>query len=71
MTGYRNGPGKVGWELYDLAKDPFELRNVYSEPSYGSVVEGLKQELVRLKSELGDLDSTHPRLEAVRAAHWK
>jgi arylsulfatase A-like enzyme len=35
-----------GWELYDLAKDPNELRNVYSDPAYAGVLGPLKDRLL-------------------------
>jgi hypothetical protein len=40
------------WECYDLAKDPHEMNNVYADPEYRSIVEELKQELMRLQNEL-------------------
>ena len=45
---------KGQWELFDLAKDPNELRNVYADPAYATVVTQLKAELARLQKELGD-----------------
>jgi arylsulfatase A-like enzyme len=44
------------WELYDLEKDPLEMRNVYSDPAYQKTVEQLKKEMYRLKKELKDED---------------
>jgi arylsulfatase A-like enzyme len=44
------------WELYDLQKDPLEMRNVYSDPAYQKTVEQLKKEMNRLKKELKDSD---------------
>lgn len=44
------------WELYDLQKDPLEMKNVYSDPAYRKTVEQLKKELNRLKKELKDED---------------
>jgi arylsulfatase A-like enzyme len=44
------------WELYDLEKDPTEMRNVYSDPAYQKIVEQLKKEMNRLKKELKDED---------------
>jgi arylsulfatase A-like enzyme len=41
------------WELYDLRKDPDELRNVYDDPAYASVVAELKTELERLRKKYG------------------
>ncbi|HMV50032.1 MAG TPA: sulfatase [Blastocatellia bacterium] len=42
------------WELYDLEKDPVEMKNVYSDPAYQKIVEQLKKELNRLRKELKD-----------------
>ncbi|MDP7016379.1 MAG: sulfatase [Pirellulaceae bacterium] len=42
------------WELYDLEKDPDELKNEYGNPSYAAVVAELKGELARLQKETGD-----------------
>jgi hypothetical protein len=38
-------------ELFDLVKDPHELRNVYADPGYSHVRAGLEKELARLASE--------------------
>ncbi len=40
------------WELFDLEKDPHELRSVYHDPAYEAVVTDLKQELDRLRAKL-------------------
>lgn len=45
--------GIVWWELFDLAKDPLELKNEYSNAEYSHVVEELKK-LTRLQTELQD-----------------
>jgi len=44
------------WELFDLAKDPHELNNVYAAPAYARTVRELKSELERLRRELNDHD---------------
>jgi arylsulfatase A-like enzyme len=44
------------WELYDLEKDPLELKNVYDEPGYAGVVKELKDKLKRLQALYGDSD---------------
>jgi len=44
------------WELYDLEKDPSETRNLYADPAHRDLVPRLKEELYRLKKELGDED---------------
>ncbi len=47
---------KDQWELYDLARDPEELLNVYADPIYADTVKMMKEELYRLKKEVGDED---------------
>ncbi|HIE51955.1 MAG TPA: DUF4976 domain-containing protein [Armatimonadetes bacterium] len=42
------------WELFDLEKDPYELRSLYDDPAYAEVGQQLKAELERLRKELGD-----------------
>ena len=42
------------WELYDLKKDPDELKNVCSDPEYADVVKKLKAELKRLRKRYKD-----------------
>jgi arylsulfatase A-like enzyme len=37
------------WEMYDLQKDPHEMRSVFAEPEYVSVARGLQTELTRLR----------------------
>ncbi|WP_316817864.1 sulfatase [Pedobacter nyackensis] len=39
------------WELYDLSKDPKELKNQYNNPSYLNKVNEMKAELKRLKQQ--------------------
>ena len=44
------------WELYDLKKDPDELKNVYADPACADTVKTLKAEMSRLRKELDDHD---------------
>jgi arylsulfatase A-like enzyme len=44
------------WELYDLEKDPYEMRNVYNNPAYVEVQEMMHGKLVDLRKEYGDSD---------------
>jgi arylsulfatase A-like enzyme len=50
------------WELYDLRRDPHELKNVYADPAYAETVKGLKEEMYRLKRELRDDDQFEKEL---------
>jgi arylsulfatase A-like enzyme len=42
------------WELFDLERDPLEMRSAYSEPDYGGIVDELRAELMRLRVLYGD-----------------
>jgi len=62
-------PMEPGWELYDLEKDPREMKNIYNDPLYVNVVKELKREIFRLKRELGDTDEKYPELVKLREEH--
>ncbi len=47
---------KNQWELFDLGRDPQELRNIYEDPAQKKLVARLKKELARLRKELKDDD---------------
>ncbi|MHC4109628.1 MAG: sulfatase family protein [Planctomycetota bacterium] len=44
------------WELYDLKKDPREMKNVLDDPAYADTVKKLKAELQRLRKKYKDED---------------
>jgi arylsulfatase A-like enzyme len=46
------------WELYDLKKDPREMRSVYNDPAYADIVTELKAELKRLRRKYKDTTGT-------------
>jgi hypothetical protein len=50
------------WELYDLTKDPKEVKNIYGDPANAELVKKLKDEMYRLKKELKDDDQFADRL---------
>ena len=61
--GVRKGPHKLihypatsEWELFDLAKDPRELRSVAADPAYAGIRKDLEAELERLRVQYGDND---------------
>jgi arylsulfatase A-like enzyme len=45
------------WELYDLEKDPMEMKNVYKDPVYVDVKAELHQQLEELREKYKDNDS--------------
>ncbi len=48
------------WELFDLEKDPDELRSVHDEPAYAPVRKELEAELKRLQQLYGDTNPEGP-----------
>ena len=44
------------WELYDLEADPAEMKNVYDDPAYANVRDGLHEKLEELRLQYGDSD---------------
>jgi arylsulfatase A-like enzyme len=46
------------WELYDLEKDPDELRSVYHDPEYAEIRDELKRKLWQAQAAVGD--NPHP-----------
>lgn len=49
-------PNAEEWELYDLERDPHELRNEYSNPEYAPTVAQLKQTLQNLRDKYEVVD---------------
>ena len=39
------------WELFDLEKDPKQLKSVFNDPAYAEVAANLKDELARLRAQ--------------------
>ncbi len=56
------------WELYDMRRDPHEMRNVYDDPAYAEVRARLHAELERLQQECGDTDPCEREYEFFRGA---
>jgi len=52
------------WELFDLEKDPHELKSVYDDPAYAGIVRELKTELARLRKELKVTDAVEREFDA-------
>jgi len=42
------------WELFDLKRDPDEMRNLYGNPEYSEVLEQMESELKLLIQSVGD-----------------
>lgn len=63
--GAKKTPTKPHWELYDLRKDPHEMKNVIADSKYAATVKRLKAELQRLKKQVGDTDAKYPALRKI------
>jgi arylsulfatase A-like enzyme len=44
------------WEMYDLEKDPHEMKSIYNDQSYNKVQADLHQKLKDLRAKYGDSD---------------
>ena len=42
-----------------------ENRNAYGDPRYAEVVRAMKEELLRLREEVGDTDEANPRMREI------
>ncbi|HUN04031.1 MAG TPA: DUF4976 domain-containing protein, partial [Niabella sp.] len=45
------------WELYDLQKDPHEMKNVYNDPAYLKVRKTMHKKLSALRKKYKDSDN--------------
>ena len=50
--GYGNDNDIDLWELFDLKKDPVEIKNIYGSPAYKKIQERLYQKLSEVRSEI-------------------
>jgi arylsulfatase A-like enzyme len=58
MKGAQPPDTEPGWELFDLKADIREMKNLYNDPKYASVVKKLKAELQQRQQETGDVPVT-------------
>ncbi len=56
--GARGPSDPPAYELYDLLNDPLEMNNVFDDPSYRAIADGLIAELARLQKKVGDQPHT-------------
>ena len=45
------------WEMFDLKKDPHEMKSIYNDPAYAKVQKDLHERLNELRKKYGDSDS--------------
>jgi len=58
------------WEFFDLKTDPKEIRNAYNNPQYADIIQSMKNELINLRKELGDMDEQSPVMQDIFKKHW-
>lgn len=61
-------PSEATWEFYDLETNPKELYNQYDDPQYAETIAQMKQDLMRLRSEVGDTDADYPAMQTLLKA---
>jgi len=49
------------WEMYDLEKDPSEMKNIYDDPSYADVKEMMHKKLGEMREKYGDNDELNAK----------
>jgi len=54
MKGAQEPATEPDWELFDMQKDPREMKNLYRDPAHAGTVKKLQAELDRLQKETGD-----------------
>ena len=54
MRGAQEPPTEPDWELFDMRRDPREMKNLYRDPAHAATVKKLKAELERVQKEAGD-----------------
>jgi hypothetical protein len=43
--------------MFDLEKDPHEMKSIYNDPSYASIQKDLHKRLTELRAQYGDSDA--------------
>ena len=44
------------WEMYDLEKDPSEMKNIYDDPAYADVQQMMHNRFNEMREKYGDSD---------------
>jgi len=56
--------------LFDLEKDPNELRNAYNDSKYRVIIDQMKTEILKQREMLGDMDEGNPEILEIITKHW-
>jgi N-acetylglucosamine-6-sulfatase len=63
-------PDTKEWMLFDLEKDPQEMKNVFADPAYSAVAEKMKTLYADLKKQYAANDSNLP-MHRLKESWWK
>ena len=69
-TGSEETPTTPAWEFHDLQVDPKEDKNMYNDPQYADVIKEMKQELLKLRADVGDTDADTPRMKEIMDQYY-
>lgn len=58
------------WDFYDLEADPHEDRNLYGDKRYAQIIKKLKADMLKLRAETGDTDSTSVEMQQILNEHY-
>jgi arylsulfatase A-like enzyme len=64
------GRTPADWEFYDLEKDPFEMKNQYSNPEYRETIARMKVELKKTRERLNETDKKYPKIREIIESNW-
>ncbi len=64
-------PKTKQWNLFDLKKDPQELKSVADDPAYAPILEGLKKSLAELKAGYGINPATTTAQRGEELQWWR
>ena len=53
-SGAKKETSEPAWEFFDLQKDPKETHNAYGDQEYTGIIKEMKEELIKLRQEVGD-----------------
>lgn len=63
-------PTPPEWELFDLANDPMEMKNVYGDERYEKTTDSLKHILKRLQLEFDDEGLQYPEMKTLQESYF-
>ncbi len=67
---YTDQATPAAWELYDLEKDPLELKNQYHNPEFKTIIQQLKKDLTKLRIKYGDAQTDGAEMKKVIQENW-